>query len=1040
MKPGTVIGGAFQVRRALGGGASAEVFHALDPQTGLEVAIKLFPRSGMREEEFRREAGIAMRNVHSNLVRLVDAGVHEGRPWLALEYVDGINARALLYREGRTVQEVLDLVRQVLAALDAMHGAGLVHGDIKPENVLVQDRHVRVVDFGRTRLGHVLPGGRTHAGTPPYMHPSLYRGQAPTPSTDCFAAWVMAWELLTAERPWTREDLEGAGPLPSPPPLPDPALDQLLRAGLDGRLADARSGWLAISRHLVGRRDLPCPRPAPPLIGAPQVHALHQRVLAARSCAVAGPSEGSRPLLEGLDRAWRRKGGTALWVGPGWRRDLPLADALSMAAQLAEGLEGSALADIARELGPLAGALADAVPATRAWLPAGPARADRPEPERLALALRRMVAACPPPVLLLARAFDHVDGASRRLLRELCTSVVVHLAVGVPAGHEHGLAATLDLPGADPPDSTGEARLSAPARHLARAARILDLPLDGTLARALGMPGPTLVELAWDLEAVGAARWTGEEVLALPGPTPPPDQARELLAQAARNLDAHREPLLVARYALRGADAARLAEVIDPAFEAAASRDPAEALALCVADPRTPTPARLVRRFRTALLARDMAAAELALALLRQAPGASPADLAEAEGELHFRRGETLPAIAAYERAARALGRPVPAGLRGLWQDGRALLQVLRCKLPRPSPDPRLARILEALYDLRFNHDHAYLLRLHRLWLAAAPQDPRALAVEVLWRQLLGRRAEADALDRQLHDRVGEQEDPVGAAVVQMHRAIGGLLRGETALAFSDGVDAATRLLRAGDPYHAALAATLPTTCAIHVAGAATLAGVHRALLRLVADTGDERTARWAAGIDAVVRWQQGDTQGAAAQARAWAEGAARQQDASEVLARRFLAELAIEAGDHLRALAELERADAVARALHVRMDYTDARAITALCADAQARLAGARGLPGRRAQVRRAARVVHSSPRWEPRALVAQAMQAVAEGQREPARRLFSAATRAALDREQAVDAWWALHLRGRTLDDDDARAAAAALALSHQLRQGTP
>ncbi|MCK6506852.1 hypothetical protein L6R53_26360, partial [Myxococcota bacterium] len=301
-------------------------------------------------------------------------------------------------------------------------------------------------------------------------------------------------------------------------------------------------------------------------------------------------------------------------------------------------------------------------------------------------------------------------------------------------------------------------------------------------------------------------------------------------------------------------------------------------------------------------------------------------------------------------------------------------------------------------------------------------------------------RAEAEALDRQLHDRVREQEDPVGAAVVQMHRAIGGLLRGETAVAFSDGVDAATRLLRAGDPYHAALAATLPTTCAVHVAGAATLAGVHRALLRLVADTGDERTARWAAGIDAVVRWQQGDTQGAGEQARRWAEGAAVQQDASEVLARRFLAELAVEGGRHAEALAELRRADQVARALHVRMDYTDARAITALVADAQARLDGARGLSGRRALRRRADTVVRRSPRWEPRALVAQAMQAAADGQRDLATRTFSAAVRAALDREQAVDAWWALHLRGRTLDDDDARAAAATLALSHQLRQGAP
>jgi tetratricopeptide (TPR) repeat protein len=1025
------------VRRALGEGTSAEVFHAVDERDGLEVAIKLFPRTGVSEEEFRREASIAMRNVHPNLIRLVDAGVQDGRPWLALEYVDGINGRALVYREDRTVELVLEAMRQVFAGLDAMHGAGLVHGDVKPENVLIQDRHVRLADFGRTRLAHVLAGGRTHAGTPAYMHPSLFVGAAPSAATDCFAAWVMAYELLTGLRPWTRAELEGPR-LPPCEPLPSETLNALLMAGLDGRLADARSGWLAISRFLAGRTDLPRPRLLPPPVRAEDVRRLVGLARREASCALIGHPDVTRPILEALDRAWRREGGTVVWMTPGWRRDLPLADALSMAADVAESLSGPHLAEIAAELGPLAHPLAAAVPATRAWLRASPSRSDRPEPERLALALRRMLAACPPPVLVLTRAFERVDGASRRLLREVVTEGSAALVAATP-DPTHGLAAELRTPPLpDEPLDGAEARLGKAARLLLHQARVLDLPLDRTLARAVRSPTPQVVELAWDLEAIGAARWTGEEILARPGPLPGPEACTTILREAAAALDPRREPWLVARYALGGGDRQRLAEVIEPAIEAAMQRAPDEALLLCAADPRPPTASRLLTWFRVALLARDMAAADRVLALLREASDLGEADLAEAEGELHFRRGESQRAIAAYERAARALGRPVPGGLLGSWHDLRGLLQVLRARLPQPAPDPRLGRIFEALYDLRFSQDHAWLLRLHRLWLAAAPQDTRALAVEVLWRQLLGKREAADALQASLSERIREDEDPVGAAVLLMHRSMARLLRGETQAAFSDGVDAATRLLRAGDPYYAALAATLPTTCAIHVAGTGTLARIHHDLLALVEATGDERTARWADGIDAVLRWQQGDAQGAMERCRRWADEAGRRDDASEALARRFLAELHLERGAFEPAMLELEAADRVAKRLHVRMDYTDARVISMLVADGQARLAGHAGIKGRRAVERRMKALVSRFPRWEPRSLVALAMQAAAEGQPDRARALFAASTRGALDRGQAVDAWWALHLRSRALHDEEATEAAASLARAHNLHKG--
>jgi len=126
------------------------------------------------------------------------------------------------------------------------------------------------------------------------------------------------------------------------------------------------------------------------------------------------------------------------------------------------------------------------------------------------------------------------------------------------------------------------------------------------------------------------------------------------------------------------------------------------------------------------------------------------------------------------------------------------------------------------------------------------------------------------------------------------------------------------------------------------------------------------------------------------------------------------------------------------AKRLHVRMDYTDARVITLLIADAQARMAGQAGISGRRATERRMRALVGRFPRWEPRSLVALAMQQLADGQPDRARALFAASTRGALDRGQAVDAWWALHLRSRALHDEEAAAAAASLANAHNLHKG--
>jgi serine/threonine-protein kinase len=139
--------------------------------------MKFFPPIASSAEEFRKEAS-AMRQRHPHIVGLLDAGVAEdGSPYLVIEYVPGRDARTLLEEEAPETTRALEIGAQVFAGLDALHRAGLVHGDIKPENIRLsqKEKEARLVDFGRARLRHIFGTTQIFPGTPPYMLPSLFR-------------------------------------------------------------------------------------------------------------------------------------------------------------------------------------------------------------------------------------------------------------------------------------------------------------------------------------------------------------------------------------------------------------------------------------------------------------------------------------------------------------------------------------------------------------------------------------------------------------------------------------------------------------------------------------------------------------------------------------------------------------------------------------------------------------------------------------------------------------------------------------------------
>ncbi|MBR0668389.1 serine/threonine protein kinase [Roseomonas hellenica] len=225
--------GRYVVRSALGRGAMGEVYLAHDPEIDRPVAVKLVAAALLEGEgaeehlqRFRAEARASGRCNHPNIVAVYDVGLHEGRPFLAMEYVAGRDLANLL-AEGRrfTPTEAAKLLGQLLDALGSIHAAGIVHRDLKPANLLLHgELQLKLADFGIARMdGTGLTQTGALIGTPAYMSPEQCRGETVDARTDLFTAGALLHEMLTGERAFgkgallavMRRILEDP-----PPPLP----------------------------------------------------------------------------------------------------------------------------------------------------------------------------------------------------------------------------------------------------------------------------------------------------------------------------------------------------------------------------------------------------------------------------------------------------------------------------------------------------------------------------------------------------------------------------------------------------------------------------------------------------------------------------------------------------------------------------------------------------------------------------------------------------------------------------------------------------
>jgi serine/threonine protein kinase len=174
IRPGALVS-HYRIVSPLGAGGMGEVYLAEDTKLERRVALKLLPRehtlNAERVRRFRQEARAASALNHPNILTIHEVGEFDGQHFIATELVEGETLRALLGRSGRLgAREALDIAAQIASALAAAHEAGIVHRDVKPENVMLRrDRIVKVLDFGLAKLVETAPpqGADSNAPTRP---------------------------------------------------------------------------------------------------------------------------------------------------------------------------------------------------------------------------------------------------------------------------------------------------------------------------------------------------------------------------------------------------------------------------------------------------------------------------------------------------------------------------------------------------------------------------------------------------------------------------------------------------------------------------------------------------------------------------------------------------------------------------------------------------------------------------------------------------------------------------------------------------------
>ena len=207
---GTTLNGRYRLEARIGSGGMSTVYRALDETLQRQVAIKLMNREIASDsdqlERFRREARAVAQLSHPHVVGVIDAGEDEGRPYIVFEYVEGETLKDRIRRLGRLpIGEAVAYAIEIARALGAAHARHIVHRDVKPQNVLIdQEGSAKVTDFGiaRTLDEEGLTADGRVLGTTDYVSPEQALGQPVTGQSDLYSLGIVLYEMLTGEVPF----------------------------------------------------------------------------------------------------------------------------------------------------------------------------------------------------------------------------------------------------------------------------------------------------------------------------------------------------------------------------------------------------------------------------------------------------------------------------------------------------------------------------------------------------------------------------------------------------------------------------------------------------------------------------------------------------------------------------------------------------------------------------------------------------------------------------------------------------------------------
>jgi predicted Ser/Thr protein kinase len=286
---GEVLSDRYEVEELVGTGGMSSVYRAhdrlLDRKVALKVLHQQYSEDGEYVERFRREARAVAALSHPNIVTVIDRGEHDGRQFIVFEYIDGENLKALVQRRGPApVVTALELAIQTARGLSFAHQQGLVHRDVKPQNILLNgDGQAKVTDFGIARsldVQHGMTQTGTVLGTSDYIAPEQAQGQRVDEHTDVYSLGVVLYEMLTSEVPFPGENFVAVAMRhinEEPPPIRDkrpdvsPRLEAAVQRAMAKRPEDrfptmadfARELEANLAVALGGTAVAPAPPPRP---------------------------------------------------------------------------------------------------------------------------------------------------------------------------------------------------------------------------------------------------------------------------------------------------------------------------------------------------------------------------------------------------------------------------------------------------------------------------------------------------------------------------------------------------------------------------------------------------------------------------------------------------------------------------------------------------------------------------------------------------------------------------------------------------------